>query len=215
MVPLTLVDAIELARKNYPLLKEARARAEGAQLEVGLAHTAYVPRLDVLWQLNRATHNNVFGLLLPQGIVPPVSGPALGTTTYDSVWGSAAGALFSWQAVDFGARGASVQVARADASLATAQTAMTELDVMAAAADAFLNVLAADEGVRATRANVDRLRTFAESVRTLVTNQLRAEPTSRGRGRAGESRGPEGRQDGGAGPSPRHHGGCRGAGPDA
>ena len=116
---LTLLDAVELARKNYPALKEVRARAKGAQEDVGLARTAYVPRLDVLWQGNRATRNNVFGLLLPQGVVPPISGPVLGTTTYDSVWGSAAGALLSWQAVDFGVRKANVQAARAQESLAT------------------------------------------------------------------------------------------------
>jgi outer membrane protein TolC len=170
---LTLLDAIELARKNYPSVKESRARATGAQEGVGLARTAYVPRLDVLWQGNRATRNNVFGLLLPQGVVPPISGPVLGTTTYDSVWGSAAGALLSWQAVDFGVRKANIEAARAQATLAGAQASLTELDATAAAADAFVSVLAADEAVRATRANVDRLQTFAESVRTLVRNQLR------------------------------------------
>jgi len=170
---LTLVEAIEQARRNYPTLKEMRARAEGAQEGVGVARTAYVPRLDVLWQANRATRNNVFGLLFPQGVVPPISGPVLGTTTYDSVWGSAAGVLLSWQAVDFGVRKANVEAARAQASLASAQTSLTELDATAAAADAFVTVLASDEAVRAARANVDRLQTFAESVRTLVRNQLR------------------------------------------
>ena len=170
---LTLAEAIELARKNYPTLKEMRARAEGAQEGVGVARTAYVPRLDVLWQANRATRNNVFGLLFPQGVVPPISGPVLGTTTYDGVWGSAAGVLLSWQAVDFGVRKAYVEAARAQASLANAQTALTELDATAAAADAYVTVLASDEAVRAARANVDRLQTFAESVRTLVRNQLR------------------------------------------
>ncbi len=171
--PLTLLDAIELARKNYPLLKEVRARAQGAEAAVALADTAYLPRLDVLWQGNRATRNNVFGLLLPQTVVPPISGPVLGTTSYDSVWGSAFGALLSWQAIDFGVRKANGQAARAQASLASAQAALTELDVTAAAADAFVSVLAADQAVRAARANVDRLQTFAESVRTLVRNQLR------------------------------------------
>ena len=170
---LTLLDAIELARKNFPSVKESRARATGAQEGVGLARTAYLPRLDVLWQGNRATRNNVFGLLLPQGVVPPISGPVLGTTTYDSVWGSAAGALLSWQAVDFGVRKANIEAARARATLAGAQASLTELDATAAAADAFVSVLAADEAVRAARANVDRLQTFAESVRTLVRNQLR------------------------------------------
>jgi outer membrane protein len=169
---LTLLEALDLARRNYPSVKEVRARADAAKENVDVARTSYLPRLDVLWQGNRATRNNVFGLLLPQSIVPPVSGPVLGTS-YDSVWGSAAGVLLSWQAVDFGLRRANVEVARAQASHATAQTALTELESTAAAADAFLTVLASDESVRAARANVDRLDTFAESVRTLVRNQLR------------------------------------------
>src|SRR5947207_12928866 len=171
--PLTMNDAVQAALKNYPAIKERRARAQAAQDGIGVARTAYLPRLDLLWQENRATTNNVFGLLLPQGVVPPISGPVLGTKSYDSVWGSAAGVLLSWEAVDFGQRKASVDVARAQASAAKAQTALTELDVASAAADAFLTVLAADEAVRAARANVDRLQVFANAVRTLTQNQLR------------------------------------------
>jgi outer membrane protein TolC len=97
----------------------------------------------------------------------------LGTRSYDSVWGSAAGVLLSWEAVDFGVRKAGVDAARAQTRLAKAQAALTELDAAAAAADAFLTVLAADESVRAMRANVDRLQVFAGAVRTLTQNQLR------------------------------------------
>src|SRR5437773_9328928 len=172
--PLTLNDAIQLALKNYPAIKESRARAQAAEEGVGVARTAYLPRLDMVWQENRATTNNVFGLLLPQSVVPSMSGPVLGTRSLgNSVWGSAAGVLLSWEAVDFGQRKASVDVARAQTSLAKSQTALTELDVASAAADAFLTVLAAEESVRAARANVDRLNIFATTVRTLVQNQLR------------------------------------------
>jgi outer membrane protein len=170
---LTINDAIQSALKNYPAIRERRARAQAAEETVAVARTAYLPRLDMLWQENRATTNNVFGLLLPQSIIPSISGPALGTKSYDSVWGSAAGVLLSWEAVDFGQRKASVDVARAQTSAAKAQTALTELDVASAAADAFLTVLAADEAVRAARANVDRLQVFANAVRTLTQNQLR------------------------------------------
>jgi outer membrane protein TolC len=172
--PLTLNDAIQLALKNYPAIKESRARAQAAEEGVGVARTAYLPRLDMIWQENRATTNNVFGLLLPQSVVPSISGPVLGTRSRgDSVWGSAAGVLLSWDAVDFGQRKASVAVARAQTSLARNQTTLTELDMASAAADAFLTVLAADESVRAVRANVERLQVFANTVRTLVQNQLR------------------------------------------
>ena len=172
--PLTLNDAIQLALKNYPAIKESRARAQAAEAGVGVARTAYLPRLDMLWQENRGTTNNVFGLLFPQSTLFSMTGPVLGTRSLaDSVWGSAGAVLLSWEAVDFGLRKASVDVALAQTSLARQQAALTELDVASAAADAFLTVLAADESVRAARANVDRLQVFANTVRTLVQNQLR------------------------------------------
>src|SRR6266511_1792028 len=60
--PLTVGDAIQLSIKNYPALKERRARAQAAEEGVGVARTAYLPRLDLVWQENRATVNNGFGL---------------------------------------------------------------------------------------------------------------------------------------------------------
>ncbi len=171
--PLALNDAVQLALKNYPAIRASRANAQAAEEGIGVARTAYLPRLDLVWQENRATTNNVFGLLLPQSVVPPLSGPVLGTRAYRGVWGSAAGVLLSWDAVDFGLRKANVEVARAQRSLARAQSDLTDLDVAAAAADAFLTVLAADESVRAARANVSRLQVFADAVRVLVQNQLR------------------------------------------
>jgi outer membrane protein len=171
--PLTLNAAVDLALHNHPAVREARAGSVAASADIAVARTAYLPRLDFLWQVNRATRNNVFGLLLPQAVIPPVSGPVL-EETLDGVWGSAGGLLLSWEAVDFGRRGAAVDVARAESGFADAQRIVTELDVASAAADAYLGVLAADAALGAARANVERLDTFANSVRVLVQNQLRA-----------------------------------------
>lgn len=169
----TLQAAIDLARRNYPALQESRARAEAAQRTVTVAETAYLPRVDALLQINRATHNNVFGLLLPQSVIAPISGPVLGTRDFNSVWGTAAGVLVSWDAVDFGVRKANIDVARRQSDAARAQTALTELDISAAAADAYLTVLAADESIRAAQANVDRLTVFTNALTALVRAQLR------------------------------------------
>jgi len=171
-VSLTLEQAIQLARDSYPAVLEQRARAAAATEGIAAARTAYLPRLDALWQENRATHNNVFGLLLPQSVVPPVSGPVVPQGS-DNVWGSAGGVLLSWDAIDFGLRKANVEVARAEQTAASASVAVSELDATAAAADAYLTVLAADAARGAAQANVDRLQVFLDAVRTLVTNQLR------------------------------------------
>src|SRR5437016_3654485 len=67
---ITLTQAIALARTNYPAIQAAQAQQKAAQGAVGVARTAYLPRTDLLWQTNRATANNVYGLLLPQGVIP-------------------------------------------------------------------------------------------------------------------------------------------------
>ena len=59
--------------------------------ELTLARTAYLPRVDALAQINRATRNNVFGLMLPQNVIPSISGPVLGTNNTGTAWGSAVG----------------------------------------------------------------------------------------------------------------------------
>jgi outer membrane protein len=172
--PLTLQGAVDLALRNHPAIREARAGASAASDEVAVAQTAYLPRADLLWQVNRATRNNVFGLLLPQPVIPAVSGPVLNTDTLNGVWSSAGGLLLSWEAIDFGRRRASVDLARAESGSADARRRVTELDIASHAADAFLGVVAAQASLEAAQANVQRLEIFSNTVRALVENQLRA-----------------------------------------
>lgn len=170
---LTLAQAVELAQKNYPAIRAAKSQSQSAEAGVELARAVFLPRADLLFQENRATRNNVFGLLLPQSTLPSISGPDLGNRTLESAWGSAAGLLFSWEPFDFGLRKANVDLAKAQSKQAVAMETLTRLDVSAAAADAFLTLLAAEQTVRAARANVERTETFAKSVGVLVENQLR------------------------------------------
>jgi len=58
--------------------------------------------------------------------------------------------------VDFGGRAGTVDLARSEADFADAQRQVTELEVAAAAADAFLGVLAADAMHSAARTRVNR-----------------------------------------------------------
>jgi outer membrane protein TolC len=140
---------------------------------INLARTSYLPRADFLAQLNRATHNNVFRLMLPQSVIPSISGPVLGTNSLSSVWGSAVGTLVSWEAFDFGLRRAEVATAEAVKNRAAAEVKVTKLQVGIAAADAFLTVAAAQETIVAARAGVERARVFNKVIETLATNQLR------------------------------------------
>ncbi|HZQ94160.1 MAG TPA: TolC family protein [Candidatus Sulfotelmatobacter sp.] len=171
--PLSLDQAIDFALVNYPAVRASMERAAASNAGVSLSRTAYLPRTDLLWQSNRATRNNIFGQLLPQSIVPPISGPVLSSTSDRGVWGSAAGILLSWEPFDLGYRSANIAVARAAQSRANAELSLTRLDVAGAVGEAFLGLAAAQEQVKAAQADVDRRQVLATSVHTLVKEELR------------------------------------------
>jgi outer membrane protein len=171
---LTLEESVDFALKNYPAVRVALERVTAARAGVGLARTNYLPRADMIWQTNRATDNNITGLVLPQSIIAPISGPVPIATSNRSAWGSAAGLLFSWEPLDFGYREAKVGAARAARDQATSEASLTRLDVAVATVNAYLTVLAAQRTVRAAEADVQRRETFDKAVRVLVDNQLRA-----------------------------------------
>ncbi len=171
--PLTLDQAVDFALANYPAVRASMQRSLASREGVSLSRTAYLPRTDLLWQSNRATRNNIFGLLLPQSVVPPISGPVLSDTSDRGVWGSAAGVLLSWEPFDFGYRGANVDVATAAVGRANAELSLTKLDVAGAVGDAYLRLAAAQQQVKAAEADVDRRQVLATSVHALVNQELR------------------------------------------
>src|SRR5215471_19102562 len=91
VTPMTMRQAVEGALKNYPAVSVSQEQVNAAAAGIDLARTAYLPRVDSLAQFNRATRNNVFGLLFPQGVFPTISGPVLGTNNFGTVWGSTVG----------------------------------------------------------------------------------------------------------------------------
>ena len=170
---LTLSQAVEGALRNYPSIRVSQEQINAAAAGIQLARTAYLPRIDVFAQANRATRNNVFGLLLPQGTLPSMSGPVLGTNNLGSAWGSAIGTLVTWEPFDFGLRKASVAVANTARAQQEAVLKRTQFDVAVAAADAYVTLVAAQETVRAAQAGVDRAEVLSRTTGALVNSQLR------------------------------------------
>lgn len=171
--PLTLVQAVDFALTNYPAVRASLERVAASREAVSLSRTAYLPRADLLWQSNRATRNNIFGLLLPQSFVPPITGPALSSTSDRGAWGSAAGVLLSWEPFDFGYRGATVDVAKAAQNRAKAALSLTRLEVAAVVGEAFFALAAAQQEAKAAEADVERRQVLANSVHKLVKEELR------------------------------------------
>jgi outer membrane protein len=170
---LTLAQVIDLARDNYPAIQAAQAQQRAAQGAVGVARTAYLPRADLLWQTNRATANNIYGLLLPQSVIPNISGPVIASDISRSAWSSGGGALLTWQPFDFGVRAAKVNAAQQGSEAAKQMAVLTDLEVSAGAGSAFFDLAAAHQLVVVAEANVRRIETFAKAIHVLVENTLR------------------------------------------
>jgi outer membrane protein len=171
--PLTIRQAVESALRNYPSIQVSQEQISAAAAGIQLARTSYLPRVDALAQANRATRNNVLGLLLPQSVLPSMSGPVIGSNNFGTAWGSAIGVLVSWEPFDFGLRRANVAAAAATRSQAEATLKRTQYDVAVAAADAYLTFAAAQETVRSAQAGVDRSEVILRTITALVNAQLR------------------------------------------
>lgn len=170
---LTIAQAVDAAVHNYPAIRVSQEQMNAAAAGIRLARTAYLPRVDWLAQASRATRNNVFGLLLPQGTISSMSGPVLGTNNLGTAWGSAIGTLVSWEPFDFGARKASIDAATAAHARSEAALKRTEYDTAVACADAYVTLAATQETVRAAQAGLDRSEILLKTITALVNAQLR------------------------------------------
>ncbi len=141
---------------------------------MGLAKTSYIPRLDAVWQGDRGSRESVLGVLLPQS--PNILTGTQGSVTphaYRPFWTSGAGVLLSWEPFDFGYRRAQVHSAETTESRLGAQVDLTRLGVATAVAKVSLAVLAGEQRVNASAADVNRRQVFARSVHAFVDAHLR------------------------------------------
>lgn len=171
--PMTISEAVDSALRNYPSVRVSQEQINAAAAGIQLARTAYLPRVDAIAQVNRATRNNVFGMLLPQSVIPSISGPVLGTNNFGTAWGSTMGVLVTWEPFDFGLRKASVDATTAARAESEAALKKTQFDVSVAAADACVTLVAAQETVRAAQAGVDRAEAISKTIHALVNAELR------------------------------------------
>ncbi len=168
---ITLQQAVDAAIQNYPSIRVSQEQMNAAAAGIRLAQTAYLPKVDGIAQLNRATRNTYYGLLLPEGVIPGVDGVA--ANNFGTVWDSGMGVLATWQPFDFGLRRANVATATAAKERAQATLNRTRYDVTVAAADAFLTLVAAQQTAQAARGAVDSWQVLLRSMHALVESELR------------------------------------------
>lgn len=170
--PLSLEAAISLALKQYPSMRLAAAKIAAAQGETGIARTSYMPRADFFWQNNWATANQQMGLFFPMPGLLPVAG-GYTQQNWQTGFGHYGGLVASLTAYDFGYRRAKLNAAKAGEKIAQANQELTEFDVAAAAANAFLQAATAQSLVKTAEADFTRSRVLFTMVSTLTKSGLR------------------------------------------
>lgn len=171
--PLTIHQAIEKALAQYPATRVNEEQIRAAAAGIQLARLAYLPKADAIAQVNRATRNNVYGMLLQQQVISPISGPPLPANAGTNVFGSALGFLVQWEPFDFGLRKANIALSETEKRRAEAALKKTRFEVAALTADAYLTVLAAEQAVAVAQASRARIETVAGVVQSLVDSGLR------------------------------------------
>jgi outer membrane protein TolC len=156
-------------------LEAAKEKTTAAMLGILTARTAYRPTGDIVAQVNRATRNNVFGMVLPNGGFAPISGPPLATNAGTNVWGTLTGFLVAWEPVDFGQRAAKVKTAEAESQAAVKAEEQRLFMIKTEAADAFLCVLAADATLKSAEAGLERAKKVEEVTAALAKAGLKPE----------------------------------------
>lgn len=169
----TLQQAVDFALANYPAVRAALEQYNAARSGIGLAKTSYAPSLNALAQDDRGTRESILGVLMPQ--FPTIMTGTEGTVSPNNgtYWVSGMGFLFSWEPFTFGYRRSLVRSAEATASRTAAQVDLTRLGVSTAVVNASLVLLADEQRVDASKADVARREVFARSVHSLVDAHLR------------------------------------------
>ena len=170
---ISLDDAISLALRQHPRLREAAALDDAARAQVAEAHANELPEGGLSAQLNRSTGNSVAGSYFPTVGFASISGSARGRGLAGDAWESGISLWAAWNATGLAQKLALVDAALANRAGADAALRAQRLQVAFEVSDAFLSVLAADQGARAAAASVERARTFATVVKALVAQNLR------------------------------------------
>lgn len=168
-----LEDAVAAALANHPRLRASVAEESAAEARIDEARAARLPDVGVSAQLNRSTGNTVPGAFFPTAGVVPIAGPTRGKSLDGGAWQSGASLWGTWDVLSLTRQAATIDVALASRAEASAATSARRLEIAYRAADAFILLLEAEEGVRSAQVNVDRVRVLATVTRSLVDQSLR------------------------------------------
>ncbi|TGD76966.1 TolC family protein [Hymenobacter wooponensis] len=171
--PLSLKEALELARTQAPHLQAKAYQVQAAEADLTQTKTQRLPSVRLSGQVSYGSTNAVAGTMLPIGTIIPSSGSLSGVNSYNAVFGSMGTALVEWSPVTFGQYPA--QRARAEAARGYAQAdADNELFTQQLrVAQTYLDLLATQSLRQVREQDVRRVAVLKKTITRLALNGLR------------------------------------------
>lgn len=170
-------EAVDVALRNYPEIANKRFKLRAAKANVTLARTQYLPNLNMDLQVSGVTGNRIASVVMNNvsgfDTVPVDSGPSATKFSLKPVVNNLQGLNLNWLLIDYGLRRANDRFAFADSRVARADVNLTKLDVAFAAADTFLDAVAAKQIIISTTAALEHMEAAQLRAKTLVAEGLR------------------------------------------
>ncbi|MBO3270641.1 TolC family protein [Hymenobacter defluvii] len=169
--PLTLPQALELARANYPALRARQAAVEAAAADVRTNRANFLPQITAQVQAAHGTANQVRGAVLPGGALG-IAGvrPDFSSQT---TWTSQGGLVVEWPVLTFGRYRATLERANAATNQAQADYEQELFAHQVRVADAFMLALVAQKSVALQRANLQRTQSLRRVIRAGTMSGIR------------------------------------------
>ncbi len=165
-------DAVLLAEQNYHLLKARKYEADAANENVNVVKYSRLPTIDVTYQANIATANNLIGIFYPNGLLP-MTGPPSASNSYNPAIGTAASILLNWQAITFGQRNAQIDVSVAEANSKNLEWKQEVFRHKINVISAYLDILLSYDVIHIHQQNILRVETNLTQSRTLTISGIK------------------------------------------
>lgn len=172
---LSLKDAVNIATKNYGILKAKSNYVKASSAAVDQAKKENLPDLSLSGQQDFGTINGQNGVLYGlRGLAASPGGPALDKQTWNAAFGSLYLTNINWDFFSFGKAREKVQVAKAAVAQDEADFQQEFFQHQIRVSAAYLNLLAAQRLTQSQQKNLERAQALATVVIARAKSGLNA-----------------------------------------
>ena len=171
--PLSLQQLLKATSENYELLKREGSLVQSTQAALTATKFERLPRFNTMLQASVASNNNLQGTYEGYGVLPSITGGTRQNSDLSAVSGDVAFAGLNWEAVNFGAYKARVDVAKFNLSVQTNQLASVQYNLDGIVSSYYLELIRQYELQNIEQDNVTRLRQLKLSIGALVSSGTR------------------------------------------